>query len=306
MAITSDLPPLVLELRARAGQLYSTFAKVKADTKAMAADTAASTAGMAAKTEAASASMSSRLASLGSHARRALLPIGLGAAAVGYEALKSATEFQRSTTLLVTAGGEAQSNLALVQHGIEQIAMATGENAQNLSDGMYIVEKAGMHGAAGLTVLKAAAQSAMAEGTDMPTMTNAITSALMSYGKGAGYAATMASQMDRAAGMAKTTMQQFAGSLSTVLPIASAAGVWQTFALSVAVTAAEFTFPHLDPNGFKWLYLCTVWSFFTQNALAYSSRGDSERVETTLRRILAEERHIRRDEEKLLDRKKES
>lgn len=87
---------------------------------------------------------------------------------------------------------------------------------------------------------------------------------------------------------------------------ASAAGVWQTFALSVAVTVVEFTFPTVDPNGFKWLYICTVWSFFTQNALAYSSRGDSERVEVTLRRILAEERKIRRDEHELLGREKES
>lgn len=225
MSVKSDLPPLVLELRAKAGELYSTLGKVKADTKSMADETAASTASMASKTEKATGSMSSKLQTVGAHASKALGIIGLGAIGVGYEALKSATAFQKSTTLLVTAGGEARSNLASVQTGIKNIAMATGENAENLSEGMYIVEKAGMHGASGLKVLKAAAQSAMAEGTDMPTMTNAITSALMSYGKGSNYAATMASQMDRAAGMAKTTMQNFAGSLSTVLPIASASGI---------------------------------------------------------------------------------
>lgn len=78
---------------------------------------------------------------------------------------------------------------------------------------------------------------------------------------------------------------------------ASAAGVWQTFGISVAVTGAEFAFPHLDPNGFKWLYLCTVWSFFTQNALAYSSRVDADRVQRELRRILREERRIERFEQ---------
>lgn len=76
---------------------------------------------------------------------------------------------------------------------------------------------------------------------------------------------------------------------------ASSAGVWQTFGISVVVTVLEFVFPHLDPNGFKWLYICTVWSFFTQNALAYSSRTDAASVQDALRKILAEERVIERD-----------
>ena len=75
----------------------------------------------------------------------------------------------------------------------------------------------------------------------------------------------------------------------------SRAGVWQTFALSVTVTICEFVFPHLDPNGFKWLYLCTVWSFFTQNALAYSSQTDARNVIKYLQSIIAADERIEAD-----------
>jgi hypothetical protein len=69
-------------------------------------------------------------------------------------------------------------------------------------------------------------------------------------------------------------------------------GVWHTFALTVVVTVVEIVFPHMDPNGFKWLYICTVWSFFTQNALANSSREDGEKVSAQLVAIKAEEDQI--------------
>ena len=83
---------------------------------------------------------------------------------------------------------------------------------------------------------------------------------------------------------------------------ASGAGVWQTFTISVVVTVVELVFPHLDPNGFRWLYLCTVWSFFTQNALAYSSSRDAAQVVDALKQILVEVGRIEDDEMQVLDR----
>jgi hypothetical protein len=69
-------------------------------------------------------------------------------------------------------------------------------------------------------------------------------------------------------------------------------GVWHTFWLSVLVTAVELIFPKLDPSHFWWLFACTVWSFFTQNALANSSREDGEKVSAQLVAIKAEEDQI--------------
>jgi len=151
---------------------------------------------------------------------------GMFAAAEGVKAaVESASKFQSSMTLLVTAGGEAASALPAVATGIQNIAKSTGTSTEQLAEGMYTIEKAGIRGASGLNVLKAAAQGAAAESVDLGTMTNALTSIMRSYNLPASKAVTVTNELVAASGASKTTMQEFAGSLSTVLPVASAAGI---------------------------------------------------------------------------------
>lgn len=156
----------------------------------------------------------------------ATIGAGLGAFA-GAEfvahGIKAAGDFQKQMLLLVTAGGEARKNLGMVSKGIQDIAISTGTSTDQLAEGMYVMEKAGLRGANGLKVLKAAAQGAKDENVDLSVMTNAVTSVMRSYNLPASKAVSVTNQMVAASGAAKTTMQQFAGSLSTVLPIASAA-----------------------------------------------------------------------------------
>jgi phage-related protein len=148
-----------------------------------------------------------------------IIAAGLGIAA------KQAADFQQKMNLLVTAGGESKAALGLVAKGIESLAIETGTSLGQLADGMYIVEKAGHRGADGLNILRAAAQGARAEGTDLATMTTGLTSIMQSY------AATMkdpivaTNELVVASGMAKTTMQEFVNSLPNVLPLASAVGI---------------------------------------------------------------------------------
>lgn len=151
--------------------------------------------------------------------------IAVGITALGAVSVESAVKFEKSITLLQTAAGESSKNLKTVSDGILDVSNKTGVSADDLSEGMFIVEKAMFRGSDGVKVLQAAAEGAVAEGADMGTMTTALTSILSSYHLKASDAATVTSQMDRAAGLSKTTMQNFAGSLSTVLPIASAAGL---------------------------------------------------------------------------------
>ena len=132
------------------------------------------------------------------------------------------SQFQSSMTLLQTAGGELSKNMGTVSDGILKMTGQVGTSIGDLSEGMYTVEKAGYRGAKGLDVLKASAEGARAENVDMATMTTAVTSVMTSYHKSAGQAVSVVNQMVAASGEAKTTMQQFAGSLSTVLPVASA------------------------------------------------------------------------------------
>jgi len=146
-------------------------------------------------------------------------------AAVAVESLKMAADFQQQITLLHTAGGESEKNLGVVASGIKNIATSTGTSLEQLTEGMYTVEKAGDRGAAGLQVLKAAAEGAKAENVDLGTATNALTSIMMSYHMTTSQATSAENMLVAGAGAAKTTMQSYAGSLSSVLPVASAAGI---------------------------------------------------------------------------------
>jgi hypothetical protein len=153
------------------------------------------------------------------------LAAGVAVGAFLVKGVEGAMAFQKQLTLLSTAGGEAKSELGAVGSGMETIAVQTGTSLSQLSDGMYTLEKAGIRGASGLNVLRVAAEGAKAENVDLGTMTNALTSIMRSYNIPAGDATQVTNELVTASGRAKTTMQDFAGSLSTVLPIASAAHI---------------------------------------------------------------------------------
>ena len=95
------------------------------------------------------------MAGAGGKMKMALLGVAVGAGL----AVKSAADFQQQTVKLVTSAGESAKNLGMVQQGILAMSSATNTSTSQLASGMYMVESAGFHGAAGLTVLKAAAQA---------------------------------------------------------------------------------------------------------------------------------------------------
>lgn len=63
----------------------------------------------------------------------------------------------------------------------------------------------------------------------------------------------------------------------------SAAGVWQTTAITLGVVALEFLDPRLDPHGFWLLYWLTVYSAVTQPALAYVGAVAAQEARETAR-----------------------
>lgn len=145
--------------------------------------------------------------------------VGVGFVAYG---VKAAGDFQQKMNLLVTACGESSRNLKKVSDGVLSLARETGTSTDQLSEGMYQVEKAGYRSGAGLQVLRAAAQGAREEGADLKDVTNAMTSVMASYHLKASDSVRVMNALKTAAGEGKMTMQEFAGSLSTVIPIASA------------------------------------------------------------------------------------
>lgn len=179
---------------------------------------AASAAGAAKKMDASLATITATGAKL---TKRLTVPI----VAVGAASLDMAMKWQKSQTLLQTAGGETLKKMQVIGPGIQKIAVSTGTSLTDLSDGMYTVAKAGAKKWSAvdqLKVLKAAAQGAKAENVDLGTATSALTSVMMSYGMKAGAAVKAEDMLIRGSALAKTTFQEFAGSLSNVVPLAAA------------------------------------------------------------------------------------
>ncbi|MFI2078585.1 phage tail tape measure protein [Streptomyces triculaminicus] len=150
---------------------------------------------------------------------KATTAVGIGFVAYG---VKAAGDFQQQMNLLVTACGESERNLKMVSDGVMSLARSTGTSTSQLAEGMYQVEKAGYRAGDGLTVLKAAAQGAREEGADLKDVTNAMTSVMASYHLKASDSVRVMNAIKTAAGEGKMTMQEFSGSLATVIPIASA------------------------------------------------------------------------------------
>ncbi|MCY0917062.1 phage tail tape measure protein [Streptomyces sp. H27-G5] len=153
---------------------------------------------------------------------KATTVVGLAFVAYG---VKAAGDFQQQMNLLVTACGESQSKLKMVSDGVMSLARQTGTSTGQLAEGMYQVEKAGYRAGDGLQVLKAAAQGAREEGADLKDVTNAMTSVMASYHLKATDSVRVMNAIKTAAGEGKMTMQEFAASLATVIPIASANSV---------------------------------------------------------------------------------
>jgi TP901 family phage tail tape measure protein len=147
---------------------------------------------------------------------------GLALVAIAGESVKMASEFQSSTTRLMTSAGETNANIDMVRKGMLDMASQVGFSAIELSKGMYTIESAGFHGADGLTVLKAAAQGAKDENADLGKVANAVTDVLTDYHMKAADAAAVTSQMVTAVGFGKTTFDDFSGSMHNILPLASA------------------------------------------------------------------------------------
>lgn len=158
--------------------------------------------------------------------------MGGAAVAVGAAAVDMAVHFQTSSTKLVTSAGESEGAIDTVRQGILSMAGEVGVSADQLSDAMYKVESAGYHGAAGLGLLKAAQEGAKAEGADGVKVADALSSALRDYYPHAQSAADVTaastdvmSKFIGATSAGKMTFDDLAGSLNSILPVASAAKI---------------------------------------------------------------------------------
>lgn len=155
-------------------------------------------------------------------------PVGIvGAAITGIGAITvdMATKFETATTQLITGAGESAKAIDMVRKGILAMAPAVGDSPVTLAKALYMIESAGYHGAAGLTVLKTAAEGARVGNADLTTVADALTSALNAYHLGASSAVMVTNELIGTEKVGKLHLEDLAGALGSILAPAAAANV---------------------------------------------------------------------------------
>lgn len=149
----------------------------------------------------------------------------LAVAAVGYESIKAAGNFESMTEHLVTDAGESQQNIGLIRSGMLSLATATGTTTEQMAQGMYHIESAGFHGQKALDVLKTAAEGAKVGGADLDTIGQSLTGTMNAFGPSAGTATQMMNAMIATVGAGDMKMQDLGSSLGNVAAIGASAGL---------------------------------------------------------------------------------
>ena len=151
--------------------------------------------------------------------------VAAGAIAIGVSAIKAATNFQQMTETLVTGAGESEKNIASVRSGILNLSDATGQSTQQLTSGMFMIESAGYHGAAGLNVLKASAEGAKVGNADLGAVADATTTIMKDYSSSGITASGAVNTLVATVANGKTHMEDLTNSMAKLLPVASSMGI---------------------------------------------------------------------------------
>ncbi|MFJ2399862.1 phage tail tape measure protein [Streptomyces xanthochromogenes] len=201
------LPPVFIEF-------LGSFAGVRAAATGVKAELA--------EVDAAGAGAFARTGMMG---KAALLGLGVAAGAAAVATVKMAGDFQVQMTRVRTGAGEAASNMKMVGDGILAMAGEVGQSTSQLTAGLYMVESAGYHGADALKVLKVSAEGAKVGAADLHTTTDAVTTAMNAYKMSSSDATTAMNALIATEAEGKTNLEALAGSMSSILPVAAAAGV---------------------------------------------------------------------------------
>lgn len=215
------LPPVVAHLIADIGEFQAAMGTAKAETTGLQAANA-------------------RLAAAGKVAMAAL---AVGVAAVGYESVKLAKNFDQTMELIHTQAGASQAEVDGLKNSVLNLAPAVGIGPEKLAEGLYHIESTGFRGKAALDILTASAKLAAMGLADLDTVTFAM-SGVMSVGmKDIQGAADATNYLNTIVGMGDMRMDKLAAAIGTgVLPSFKAAGLGMTdFGASLATITDNST-----------------------------------------------------------------
>ena len=215
------LPPVVAKLIADTAEFTAAMGAAKAETAGLQAANA-------------------RLAAAGKVAMAAL---AVGVAAVAYESVKLAKNFDQTMELVHTQAGASQAEVDSLKRSVLDLAPAVGIGPEKLAEGLYHIESTGFRGKQAMDILAASARLAAMGLADLDTVTFAM-SGVMSVGmKDIQGAADATNYLNQIVGMGDMRMDKLAAAIGTgVLPSFKAAGLGMTdFGASLATITDNST-----------------------------------------------------------------
>src|SRR5262245_42992174 len=141
----------------------------------------------------------------------------------GFEKMISdAKEFQFRLVDLATGAGESFGNLDMVSEGLRKMSGEVGISALNLEKALYTIESDGFHGAAGLNILRAAAEGARTGLADATVVAQSIMTVMRSYEIPAKDAAAATSMLVTAVAHGGVRMNEMAHGMKVLAPLSAA------------------------------------------------------------------------------------
>jgi TP901 family phage tail tape measure protein len=144
---------------------------------------------------------------------------------VGVAATKMAMDFDTSLTKMVSLVGLTRGEVDGMRGDIISMASQYGKSASEAADAMFFITSAGLRGSDAMETLEASLKGAAIGLGDVKTIADLSTSAMNAYGPSVLSAGTATSILRTAVEQGKLESQELAGSMGSVLPIASAMGV---------------------------------------------------------------------------------
>jgi hypothetical protein len=203
----------------KAASDLGTAQKIQADTAKAAAAKNDEAAAAQTKVKNSSGALSNALS--GVHKASGLVAAGMGF--VGYEALKSAANFQSSSEQLVTSAGVNKNAIAGMRQQILQVSTDTGTAASKVVDDMYHIASAGLTGQKALDAMRAAAEGAKVGNADLDVVSKTLAGTLDSFSGNGMNANQMMNALIATVGTGDMRMQDLATSLGNVAPAAASA-----------------------------------------------------------------------------------
>jgi TP901 family phage tail tape measure protein len=147
--------------------------------------------------------------------------IGVAVIAAGMASGKLANEFDDSMRQVQTQGGVTESVMESMKAGVIATSERYGIAATDLAKAMMPIAAEGFSGAQGIQVLSTAAAGAKGYNSDLMTTTLALTTAMKDYNFNAKDSWHVMDVLGKATASGRTNFQDLAGSIATVLPLAS-------------------------------------------------------------------------------------